>query len=213
MILAGRLTGLRLVPIVAVAFAAGCATAASTNARPEAFPRSGGWRPPVVEMPVAAPVAAGASSVAATPASPGFGSGAAAPPNPVFAGTPVAPVIALIDTARLQQGVRYQLGGATPADGFDCSGLVRYVFRQHGVELPRTVAEQFDHGTNVGRDRLAPGDLIFFSTTGPGATHVGIVIDQSTFLHAPDTGATVRVERFDTPYWAARYLGARRVAG
>lgn len=117
----------------------------------------------------------------------------------------------LLDTARLQRGVRYQLGGASPSEGFDCSGLVRYVFLQHGVNVPRTAAEQYRTGIDVKAANIVRGDLVFFSTTGPGPTHVGIVVDSGTFVHAPDTGAVVRQERFDTPYWTSRYLGARRL--
>jgi cell wall-associated NlpC family hydrolase len=111
-----------------------------------------------------------------------------------------------------QRGVRYQLGGASPERGFDCSGLVQYVFYQHGIGLPRTAAEQYRTGIEIRPNEIALGDLLFFSTTGPGPTHVGIVTGPATFVHAPDTGAVVRQERFDTPYWSSRFLGARRQA-
>lgn len=119
----------------------------------------------------------------------------------------------LMETALEQRGVRYQLGGATPASGFDCSGLVQFVFHQHGIVLPRTAAEQFRAGVEISQEQMTSGDLVFFATSGTGPTHVGIVVEPGTFIHAPDSGAVVRVERFDTPYWTSRFLGVRRVAG
>lgn len=120
----------------------------------------------------------------------------------------------VLDLALSMRGVPYLFGGASPETGFDCSGLVRYVFRHAELDVPRTVAEQFLEGQTVARGRIDVGDLLFFSTTGPGATHVGIVVDPGarTFVHAPGTGAVVRVERYDTPYWQRRLLGARRLS-
>lgn len=132
-------------------------------------------------------------------------------PPAVASVAPAGTVPALVGTALSFRGVRYRLGGDQPESGFDCSGFVRFVFRQHAVVLPRTVAEQVEVGDRIDRDHLAPGDLIFFSTTAPGASHVGIVVDDSTFVHAPGTGAVVRTERFDTAYWRARVLDYRRV--
>lgn len=119
----------------------------------------------------------------------------------------------VLDTAVALLGSRYQLGGTTPAGGFDCSGFVRYVFAAHQLDVPRTVAEQYRVGREVARSHIGVGDLVFFSTTGPGPTHVGIVVDPAaqTFVHAPGTGSVVRVERFDTPYWGRRMLTARRL--
>ncbi len=119
----------------------------------------------------------------------------------------------VLETAVALRGSRYQLGGTTPQSGFDCSGLVRYVFALYQLQVPRTVAEQFRVGQEVARTHVSGGDLVFFSTTGPGATHVGIVVDPiaQTFVHAPGTGSVVRIERFDTPYWRSRLLGARRL--
>ncbi len=120
-------------------------------------------------------------------------------------------VTAILDTAMDQRGVRYRLGGADPGKGFDCSGLVWFVFAQHQIDLPRTVAAQFHEGRKIGRTSVRAGDLVFFSTIGPGATHVGIALDADRFIHAPDTGAVVRIENIDTPYWKRRYVGAKRV--
>lgn len=125
----------------------------------------------------------------------------------------VSAVGPLLQAAVSLLGSPYRLGGTTPQSGFDCSGFVRYVFGQFSMEVPRTAAEQFRVGRDVAATSIARGDLIFFSTTGPGATHVGIVLDPDarTFVHAPGTGAVVRIERFDTPYWNSRTLGVRRL--
>ena len=95
--------------------------------------------------------------------------------------------------------------------GFDCSGFVRYVYEQHGVAMPREVREQFRVGKTVDRDRLEPGDLVFFSTVAPGASHVGIVIGGDQFVHAPSERGVVRVENLGAQYWSTRYIGAKRV--
>jgi cell wall-associated NlpC family hydrolase len=119
---------------------------------------------------------------------------------------------AALAAALAERGVPYRLGGESPASGFDCSGLVQYAYEQQGIDLPRTVAEQYDVGEHVDRDDIQAGDLVFFSTVTRGASHVGIALDATTFVHAPDTGSVVRVERFDTRYWRPRFKGARRVA-
>jgi cell wall-associated NlpC family hydrolase len=111
-------------------------------------------------------------------------------------------------------GVAYRFGGEDPSTGVDCSGLVRFVFGQQQLALPRTVAEQYGLGRRVDPGQIQAGDLLFFSTIGPGPTHVGIAIGPSApgqFVHAPGTGSVVRVERYDTPYWRDRFLAAKRV--
>ena len=138
-------------------------------------------------------------------------------PRPVAAPAPAPSLAArhLLDTAVGLRGVSYRLGGEDPGSGFDCSGFVRYVFAQHHVVLPRTVAEQFGAAHDIAPDEIAAGDLLFFSTIAPGPTHVGIALgplSQGEFVHAPGTGSAVRVERFDTPYWQARFVGAKRTS-
>ena len=108
------------------------------------------------------------------------------------------------------RGKPYRNGGADP-NGFDCSGFVRYVFAQHGLALPRTVAGQYLAGGEVPAGDLKPGDLVFFSTTAPGASHVGISVGGDSFVHAPASSGVVRVDRVGGAYWASRFIGARRI--
>jgi len=117
---------------------------------------------------------------------------------------------ALVGTALSLRGSPYLDGGSDPA-GFDCSGFTQYVFAQHGVELPREVRDQYRRGRSVKPSEVRPGDLVFFTTTAPGATHVAIMIGGDEFVHAPSSSGVVRVERISSRYWAPRYVGARRI--
>lgn len=112
-------------------------------------------------------------------------------------------------TALSLRGTPYRNGGADPR-GFDCSGFVEYVFAQHGISVPRTVGDLYQSGTNVALSDLQAGDLVFFSTTAPGPTHVGMSIGGDEFVHAPSEAGVVRVERFSAAYWGTRLIGARR---
>jgi hypothetical protein len=115
-------------------------------------------------------------------------------------------------TAALEfRGVPYRNGGSDPS-GFDCSGLVQYVFARFGTTLPREARDQYRIGKSVDLDDVEAGDLLFFETIGSGASHVGIVIGGGEFVHAPSSRGVVRVERYDGSYWARRFVGARRVA-
>ena len=120
------------------------------------------------------------------------------------------PLLPVVGTALSLQGAPYRNGGADPS-GFDCSGFVAYVFAQQGLALPRTVSEQYQWGRPVASDSPAPGDLVFFTTVAPGASHVGIVVSTDQFVHAPSSTGVVRVERFSSPYWSSRFIGIRRV--
>jgi cell wall-associated NlpC family hydrolase len=110
-------------------------------------------------------------------------------------------------------GVRYRRGGASADTGFDCSGFTRHVFEQSlGLVLPRRVDEQATApGLGpVKRAELKPGDLVFFNTLKRTFSHVGIYVGDGKFIHAPRTGARVRVEDMRYAYWSKRYTGARR---
>lgn len=175
--------------VIAALPVAAAACAATGGAAPAAFPGAAGSRPAAHDAPRSP------ETPRTTPAS-----------SPA--------VDAILESARSLVGTPYRFGGASPAEGFDCSGLVAYVARLHGIPLPRVVSDQFAAGRAIDRSHLAPGDLVFYSTVGPGATHVGIVLENNgmlRFIHAPADGSSVRVERFDTPYWESRWVGARRV--
>jgi cell wall-associated NlpC family hydrolase len=109
-------------------------------------------------------------------------------------------------------GTRYRYGGSSPETGFDCSGLVTYVFeRAWGLTLPRSTQEQRHVGRPVKASELRPGDLVFYNTRNRPFSHVGIYVGQGNFVHAPRRGATVRVESVNTGYWRSRFSGARRL--
>jgi cell wall-associated NlpC family hydrolase len=116
----------------------------------------------------------------------------------------------LLSTAMALRGIQYKNGGSDMA-GFDCSGFVQYVFAQHGFALPREVREQYRVGTEIDRDEVQPGDLVFFETVSDGASHVGIALGNSEFVHAPSSRGVIRVERYTSSYWNKRWVGARRV--
>jgi cell wall-associated NlpC family hydrolase len=107
-------------------------------------------------------------------------------------------------------GAPYRDGGADRT-GFDCSGFTQYVFAQYGLALPRAVRDQFRAGRSVELGDLLPGDLVFFSTTAPGASHVAIAVGGNAFVHAPSSKGVVRVERLSSTYWSARLVGIRRL--
>jgi cell wall-associated NlpC family hydrolase len=109
-------------------------------------------------------------------------------------------------------GVPYRYGGNNPKGGFDCSGLIAYVYQKSAnIKLPRTIQEMSTKGRSVENQAPAPGDLIFFNTTGEKYSHAGIYVGQGRFVHAPSAGGTVRLEYITTPYWAARFTEARRL--
>ncbi|QGZ61606.1 C40 family peptidase [Paraburkholderia acidisoli] len=110
-------------------------------------------------------------------------------------------------------GIPYRWGGNTPDSGFDCSGLVKYVMlRSASVDLPRTTAEMSTRGESIEPDEIAPGDLVFFNTTGRPHSHVGIYVGKLRFVNAPSTGGTVRLDYLTNPYWAKHFDGIRRMA-
>ena len=119
----------------------------------------------------------------------------------------VVRALTLIDTP-------YRYGGSTPAAGFDCSGLVRYVYNSVAAkQLPRRSEEIGKVGAPISRAQLEPGDLVFFNTFNRAFTHVAIYIGDGRFLHAPARNGKVRIEALDDGYWKARFNGARRIIG
>jgi cell wall-associated NlpC family hydrolase len=104
-------------------------------------------------------------------------------------------------------GVPYVWGGASPSEGFDCSGLITYVYAQIGISLPHHAASQYYYGTPVSRDELQPADLVFFNGLG----HMGMYIGGGQFIHAPHTGDVVKISSLYEDWYASSYVGARRI--
>lgn len=109
-------------------------------------------------------------------------------------------------------GTPYRYGGNSPEGGFDCSGLVNYVYRDMlDLRLPRTARDLAAwQGPKIDPQRLAAADLVFFGSDGQ-VSHVGIYVGEGRFVHAPSTGGTVRLDTLDGPYWREHYTGAKRV--
>ena len=129
---------------------------------------------------------------------------------PVIGATDRASSVALQALAYL--GTPYRSGGLSPRSGFDCSGLVAYVYRVGaGLALPRDTYDLSHVGEPVERGALVPGDLVFYNTQQRAYSHVGIYLGEDRFIHAPSSGGEVRVENLRADYWMRRYSGARRI--
>ena len=115
----------------------------------------------------------------------------------------------ILKTAAQYKGVRYVFGGTTPS-GFDCSGYVQYVFAKNGIRLTRTADTQALEGKYVSRKALKPGDLVFFTTYEPGASHVGIYAGNNKFWNATSSRGVMLSDLTDS-YWGPRYYTARRI--
>ncbi|GKS89571.1 C40 family peptidase [Acidovorax sp. SUPP2539] len=106
-------------------------------------------------------------------------------------------------------GTPYRYGGNTPEGGFDCSGLIGYVYKSRaGIAPPRTVAQLSDFGLPVDSGDLRTGDLVVFGAGRP--THAGIYVGEGRFVHAPSTGGEVRMDRLDSRYWSRQKTAFRR---
>ena len=142
-------------------------------------------------------------------------------PAPPIAGKHTWPQVASVDPVRANAvlmraislvGTPYRYGGNTPESGFDCSGLVNYVYRDMlELRLPRTSRELAAvQGPRIVPAQLASGDLVFFGN-GDQVSHVGIYVGEGRFVHAPNAGGTVRLDRLDGSWWRDHYSGARRL--
>lgn len=145
------------------------------------------------------------------------------PPSPPPAPTPVSRV--QLDTHSQAAddvlfraiglvGTPYRYGGNTPDSGFDCSGLINFVYRDvMGIRLPRSTREMITlNAPSISQSALQPGDLVFFATAGgKQVSHAGIYVGEGRFVHAPSTGGTVRLDSLSTRYWQRSYLDAKRV--
>lgn len=118
----------------------------------------------------------------------------------------------IVATAEKYIGVRYKRGGSDPK-GFDCSGLVMFVYDRHGISLPRTADAQYREGRRVPIRRASPGDLVFFRTSGRAISHVGIYAGNGRFIHAPSSGKRVSYADIRNPYWKKRFIVAVSILG
>jgi cell wall-associated NlpC family hydrolase len=190
--------------IMMAVVAAGSAACATSGAVPRPFPGA-----EVVHR-TPDPPAPGAPETSVASAEPAAPLAPVSPVVPVVPRSPNGPAVAQF--ALGFRGVPYRLGGSDPT-GFDCSGLVQYVFAQYGIAIPRIVADQYAVGDRIKPSEIKAGDLLFFNTKsrGNGASHVGIAISQNNFVHAPNSAGVVRIETLSSSYWGSRYLGARRI--
>jgi cell wall-associated NlpC family hydrolase len=129
----------------------------------------------------------------------------------LFSGGSQAASGGVVSIALQYLGIPYKWGGTSPATGFDCSGLVQYVYAQVGISLPHYTVSQWKYagGVPVAKNQLQPGDLVFFN----GLDHVGIYLGYGDFIDAPHTGATVEIDSLSESWFASRYDGARRIVG
>jgi cell wall-associated NlpC family hydrolase len=102
----------------------------------------------------------------------------------------------------------YKYGSQDPEGGFDCSGLVQFAYKQAGIDIPRTASAQYYKTLKIDLGKAKEGDLVFFSTVGPGPTHVGIYLGGGKFIHAPSEGKKIRQEDMNNNYWKNAYYGA-----
>lgn len=117
---------------------------------------------------------------------------------------------AVVKTAKSMVGKPYKWGGCSPSDGFDCSGYVWWVYKQHGLSVPRTASEQARYGQSVSYDNLRAGDIVVFDPPQNKGKHTGVYTGRGTFLHSPKAGARVREEGVQ-PYWYRHFVEGRRV--
>ncbi|WP_303749577.1 C40 family peptidase [Stenotrophomonas pigmentata] len=164
------------------------------------------WRLPATLLTLALLTACGHNPPKRGPApDPGRNYSPIAPADPAAAASVLMRALGLV-------GTPYRYGGNTPESGFDCSGLVTYVYRDMlALSLPRTSRELAAiQGPKIAPDRLTAGDLVFFGNKG-NVFHVGIYVGEGRFVHAPSTGGTVRLDHLDGAYWRDHYTGAKRV--
>jgi len=133
-------------------------------------------------------------------------------PQASFMARAVSNVEGTLDRALDFIGIRYKRGGSSPETGFDCSGFIKYLYNETlGLVLPHNAKAIAQEGERVEKNELQPGDLVFFNTMRRTFSHVGIYLGDNLFVHAPRSGARVRIEDMSDRYWSRRYNGARRI--
>ena len=119
----------------------------------------------------------------------------------------------VIETAQSQLGKRYRAGGASPQKGFDCSGLVWWSYKQHGINVPRITTDQAKTGKGVPKKQARPGDIVIFRTSNsPRGLHSGIYCGNGAFVHSPGKGKKVCLDKLSASYWKGKLVAVRRVA-
>ncbi|MDR1856791.1 MAG: C40 family peptidase [Desulfovibrio sp.] len=127
---------------------------------------------------------------------------------------PPAAARGVVKTAYSQIGKKYVPGGTSPRKGFDCSGLLWWAYRQHGIEIPRLTVDQAKIGKAVPLSKPRPGDIVVFRTSrSPRGLHTGIYAGDDSFIHSPRRGERVRMESIAEPYWKGKLIAVRRVTG
>ena len=118
----------------------------------------------------------------------------------------------LAKTAQSYLGAPLKRGGASPEEGFDCTGYVFYVYREAaGITLPRKSHDQVQMGAAISPISLQPGDLVYFKVEGIRSLHVGLYLGEGRFIHAPSTNGTVEIDSLGTEHWRVRFMGARQI--
>ncbi|HEX5414710.1 MAG TPA: C40 family peptidase, partial [Chloroflexota bacterium] len=179
------------------------------------IPGVSGPRAVVAPKPTAAPAPKPAAKAAAPAPKPAPKPAVVAKPAPVVQAAAKAPASGtsgwgIVSIASRYLGVPYAWGGVSPG-GFDCSGLVWYVYQRAGIPIPRDLYGQLQSGTRISRANLLPGDIVFFGNTyQAGLSHDGIYIGGGRFINAVDYGIGVAVSSMNDSYWSAHYYGASR---
>ena len=135
----------------------------------------------------------------------GCGSINMTPPDPNPKGSTI------VNTARTQLGKQYRYGGASPRQGFDCSGLVYWAYRANGIPVPRNTSKQANAGRAIAKSSAAPGDILVFRTSLTGL-HTGLYAGNNKFIHSPSKGKRVRLEDMNATYWRGKLVAVRRVS-
>ena len=118
---------------------------------------------------------------------------------------------AVVATAKTQIGKPYKYGGVSPKTGFDCSGLIVWSYKQHGVAVPRQAQAQASCGKVVKKSQLQLGDIVVFRISSRSGYHTGIYSGKGKFVHSPSSGKRIREDSINADYWKRRYVSARRV--
>ncbi len=118
---------------------------------------------------------------------------------------------AISKTAQSQLGKYYRFGGTSPKTGFDCSGLIQWAYKQHGVKVPRQTVAQAKTGKRIKSSKARPGDIIVFKSRNSGTgLHTGIYVGDNKFIHSPRKGAKIRIESLNK-YWKPKLISVRRI--